>query len=87
MTAKNNAREVRAIATINTEVNKDMCDTQKNIIVAHTKNDAKKVNDNQLYHKFSNDTRQRNDSQFNRVPKMQVIMEILNSNKKDLTSS
>ena len=63
--AKNNAHEERTIATITTEINKDMCDTQNNIVVEHMKNDVRKVNGNQLYHILSKDTRQRNDSQFN----------------------
>ena len=46
-----------------------MCDTQNNIVVDHVGNDAKKVHSNQLYHNFSKDARQRNDSQFNACPK------------------
>ena len=42
-----------------------MCDNQNNIVVDLIKNDAKKVNGNQLYRNSSNDRRQRNDSQFN----------------------
>ena len=34
---KNNAREVRAISTNTTEINKDICDTQNNIVVDHIK--------------------------------------------------
>ena len=67
--AKNNAREERAIVTNNTKINKNMCDTQNNIYVDHIKNDVKKVNGNQLYHNFSKDARQRNDSQFNACTK------------------
>ena len=62
---KNNAREERAIATNTTEINNDICDTQNNIVVDHKKNDAKKVNGNQLYHILSKDTKQRNDKQSN----------------------
>ena len=51
---KNNAREERAIAAKATE---DICDTQNNIDVSHTKNDAKKP-DNHLYHNLSKDTKQ-----------------------------
>ena len=53
MSAKDNAREERAIATSTTEINKDICDTQSNIIVDHIKNDRKKVKGNQLYHNLS----------------------------------
>ena len=53
MSAKDNAREERAIATSTTEINKDICDTQSNIIVDHIKNDTKKVKGNQLYHNLS----------------------------------
>ena len=34
---KNNAREVRAISTNTTEINKYICDTQNNIVVDHIK--------------------------------------------------
>ena len=37
MSAKDNAREERAIATSTTEINKDICDTQSNIVVDHIK--------------------------------------------------
>ena len=40
---KSNAREEWAIATNTTEINKDVCDTQNNIVVDHVKNYAKKV--------------------------------------------
>ena len=40
---KNNAREEWATATNTTEINKDVCDTQNNIVVDHVKNYAKKV--------------------------------------------
>ena len=62
---KNNAREERGIATNTTE---DICDTQNNSDVNHIKNDAKKP-DNQLYHNLLKDTRQKNDSQFNKCTK------------------
>ena len=62
---KNKAREERAIATNTTESNNDICNTQNNIVVDHIKNDAKKVNGNQLYHNLSKDARQRNDRQPN----------------------
>ena len=48
---KNNACEERAIAT------EDICNTQNNIDVNHTKNDAKKP-DKHLYHNLSKDTKQ-----------------------------
>ena len=62
---KNNAHEDRAIATNATE---DTCDTRNNIDVNHIQNDAKKP-DNQVYHNLSKDTRQRNNSQFNKCTK------------------
>ena len=79
---KNNTHEERAIATNTTEINNDICDTQNNIVVDHIKNDAKKVNGNQLHHNLSKDTRRRNDRQSNACVKIRVIMEILKSNKK-----
>ena len=46
---KNNAREERAIATTTAEINNDINDTQNNIdLQDYIKNDAKKVNGNQL---------------------------------------
>ena len=46
---KNNAREERAIATTTVEINNDINDTQNNIdLQDYIKNDAKKVNGNQL---------------------------------------
>ena len=62
-------KKERAIATNITEINNDICDTQNNIVVDHLKNDAKKVNCNQLYHNLSKDTRQRNDRQSNACTK------------------
>ena len=56
---KNNAREEKAIATITTEINNDICDTQNNIVVDHIKNDAKKVNGNHIYHNLSKDKAQK----------------------------
>ena len=38
---KNNAREEKAIATITTEINNDICDTQNNIVVDHEKKRCK----------------------------------------------
>ena len=46
-----------------------MCDTQNKIVADQIKNDAKKVNGNQLYHNLLNNTRKRNDSQFNACTK------------------
>ena len=66
---RNNAREEGVIATSTIEINKDICDTQNNIALDHIKNDAKKVNGNQLYHNLSKDTRQRNDRQSNACSK------------------
>ena len=44
-----------------------MRDTQNKIVVDHIKNDAKKVNCNQLYHNLSRDTR--SGSRFNACTK------------------
>ena len=78
---------MRAIATNTNEINKDMCDTQNKFVVDHIKNDVKKVNCNQLFHNFSNDTRHRNNASLIDAPKLQVVMEILNSNNKNFASS
>ena len=78
---------MRAIATNTNEINKDMCDTQNKFVVDHIKNDAKKVNCNQIFHNFSKDTRHRNNASLMDAPKLQVVMEILNSNNKNFASS
>ena len=76
---KNNAREERSIATNTTE---DICHTRNNSDVNHIKNDGKKP-DNQLYHNFLKDTRQRNNSaSLICARKMGATVETLNSNKK-----
>ena len=42
-----------------------MCDIRNNNVLDHTKNDARKVNSNQLYHNLLKNTKQRTISQFN----------------------
>ena len=79
----NDAHEEKAIATNTVEINKDMCDTQNNIVAGHMKKYAKKVNVTQLYHNCRKTQDKETIASLMRAPKMQVIMKILNScNKK-----
>ena len=79
---KNNTREEKAIATNATEINKDICDTQNNIVVDHIKMMQRMF----MVTKFTIICRKTEDKEtiasLRRVPKMIVIMEILYSNKK-----
>ena len=76
---KNNTREERAIATNTTEINKDICDTQNNII-------QKIMRRKLIVTNFTIISRKTQDKEtiasLMRTPKMQVILEILNSNLK-----
>ena len=78
---KNNTREEKAIATNATEINKDICDTQNNIVVDHIKMMQRMF----MVTKFTIICRKTEDKEtiasLRRVPKMIVIMEILYSNK------
>ena len=80
--AKNNSREERAIATNNTEINKDMRDTQNNIVVDHIKWIQAKL----MVTNFTIICQKTQDEEtiasLILAPKMQVIMEILMGNKK-----
>ena len=77
-----NNNEKGTTATNTTEINKDMCDNQNNIVIDRRKNVA-----NQLYHNLSNNIRKRNDSQFNACTKMQVVTKIRKTTRKNFTTS